>query len=205
MTAREWSDFLNPAQFLKYISKEENAMCLSQREMHLGNLIEVSGLPALTKVGLREGDTILWEGVSDIRGRALLFTRGLTVNGEEKRGKNLYLQIEGRQDYAFIAEPHTKLHLGDDAADKAAALDLMLMVDTTGSMGDELEYLKKELANVVETVWKLNPDLSIRVSVNFYRTILYDTGRAKEPARDYQSRHYSDEEFKAMEVDLDGE
>ena len=42
-----------------------------------------------------------------------------------------------------------------------------------------------------------------KVSVNFYRTILYDTGRAKEPARDYQSRHYSDEEFRAMEVDLD--
>ena len=43
------------------------------------------------------------------------------------------------------------------------------MIDTTGSMGDELQYLQKELENVINTVAKDNQVLSIRLSVNFYR------------------------------------
>ena len=48
-------------------------------------------------------------------------------------------------------------------------LDLMLMVDTTGSMADELEYLKTELRDVVRRVSSDNSGMKIRVSVNFYR------------------------------------
>jgi hypothetical protein len=48
-------------------------------------------------------------------------------------------------------------------------LDLMLMVDTTGSMGDEITYLQKELENVINRVAQDNQALSIRISVNFYR------------------------------------
>lgn len=49
-------------------------------------------------------------------------------------------------------------------------LDLMLMVDTTGSMADELNYLSKELADVVSRVQKKNgQSLNIRISPNFYR------------------------------------
>jgi hypothetical protein len=43
------------------------------------------------------------------------------------------------------------------------------MVDTTGSMGDELEYLKVELKDMVSRVASYGQNLSIRVSVNFYR------------------------------------
>ncbi|MCM3749906.1 VWA domain-containing protein [Paenibacillus pasadenensis] len=49
-------------------------------------------------------------------------------------------------------------------------LDLMLMVDTTGSMADELNYLSKELVDVVSRVQKKNgQSLNIRISPNFYR------------------------------------
>lgn len=49
------------------------------------------------------------------------------------------------------------------------AVDIMFVVDTTGSMSDELDYLKKELADVVEKVAKDNGSLSIRVGLTFYR------------------------------------
>ena len=52
---------------------------------------------------------------------------------------------------------------------KYKALDLMFTTDTTGSMSDELEYLKKELGNVIERVAAENDQLDIRLSVNFYR------------------------------------
>lgn len=49
------------------------------------------------------------------------------------------------------------------------ALDLMLMIDTTGSMWDELAYIQMELENVIERVKEDNANIPIRVSVNFYR------------------------------------
>ncbi len=51
-------------------------------------------------------------------------------------------------------------------------LELMLMIDTTGSMSDELEYLKSELQYVIQEVQRKNVNkLNIRLSANFYRDI----------------------------------
>ncbi|MEE2750167.1 MAG: VWA domain-containing protein [Myxococcota bacterium] len=49
-------------------------------------------------------------------------------------------------------------------------IDLMFVVDTTGSMADELEYLKVELEDVISRV-KSQTGLDIRISVNFYRDV----------------------------------
>jgi von Willebrand factor type A domain len=55
-------------------------------------------------------------------------------------------------------------------AKAADALDLMLLIDTTGSMKDELNYLKTELKDVVKRVDQDNgQQLNIRLSANFYR------------------------------------
>ncbi len=48
-------------------------------------------------------------------------------------------------------------------------LDFMIVCDTTGSMGDELEYLKVELEDIVRKISQENPNTNIRTSVNFYR------------------------------------
>ena len=56
----------------------------------------------------------------------------------------------------------------DDAKPRENVIELMLIIDTTGSMGDELEYLKSELAYVIEEI-KKNNDISIYISLLFYR------------------------------------
>lgn len=48
-------------------------------------------------------------------------------------------------------------------------LDLMIMCDTTGSMSDELEYLKEELSEIVKKIKSDNANIPTRVSINFYR------------------------------------
>ncbi len=55
-------------------------------------------------------------------------------------------------------------------ASVAKKLDLMFVIDTTGSMGDELRYIQTELYDVIAKV-KANfeQNVSIRLSVNFYR------------------------------------
>lgn len=48
-------------------------------------------------------------------------------------------------------------------------LDFMIMCDTTGSMWDELDYLKAELKDVVTRIKNENSNIPTRLSVNFYR------------------------------------
>lgn len=48
-------------------------------------------------------------------------------------------------------------------------LELMLVIDTTGSMADELEYIQTELEDVVKRVKGDNANIPVRISVNFYR------------------------------------
>ncbi len=59
--------------------------------------------------------------------------------------------------------------LGQNEIDSGRSLDLMLMVDTTGSMWDELEYIQAELEDVIKRVQSDNANVPVRVSVNFYR------------------------------------
>ena len=57
-------------------------------------------------------------------------------------------------------------------ATKATKLDLMLVIDTTGSMGDEIRYLQAELRSIIGAITAKHRDLDIRVGFVFYR----DTG-----------------------------
>ena len=48
-------------------------------------------------------------------------------------------------------------------------LDIMFVVDATGSMGDEIRYLKDELLDVINRAGNQLPGVSIRMSSVFYR------------------------------------
>ena len=117
-----------------------------------------------------EGAAVLSEdfaAITDNKGMAYLFyddentPESLTVT---------YKDIEKELEVAGDSE--LECSLGNLALSNEKYLDLMLMVDTTGSMSDELVYLQTELRDVVERVSAENANLPIRVSVNFYR----DTG-----------------------------
>jgi hypothetical protein len=48
-------------------------------------------------------------------------------------------------------------------------LDLALVIDTTGSMGDELEYLKVEIDSIAKAVYELFPNVDQRYALVVYR------------------------------------
>ena len=54
-------------------------------------------------------------------------------------------------------------------ATAAKTLDLMFVVDTTGSMGDEMRYLAKEFDAIVSTVEEKHPNVDIRFGLTLYR------------------------------------
>ena len=59
----------------------------------------------------------------------------------------------------------------NQAAVKATKLDLMLVVDTTGSMGDEIRYLQSELRSIISSITAKHRNLDIRVGFVFYRDL----------------------------------
>lgn len=107
--------------------------------------------------------------VTDNKGRAYLFWAKPEMSG----GAEEFTVEYGGNTQAFTEtvngdiEPEFTL---DGAAEPVSkSLDLMIMCDTTGSMGDELEYLVCELEDVVTRIRRENANVPTRISVNFYR------------------------------------
>ncbi|EFM11655.1 von Willebrand factor type A [Paenibacillus curdlanolyticus YK9] len=87
------------------------------------------------------------------------YTLSVTAGQQKKQFENVELKQGRSMEVSF-----------DDAMRPSSLVDLMLVVDTTGSMSDELRYLEAELKDVVTRVSEQNNgQLDIRVSSNFYR------------------------------------
>jgi hypothetical protein len=67
---------------------------------------------------------------------------------------------------------HEQVLLELPAVNPVTDLDLMFVVDTTGSMQDELSYLQVELGDVITRVQdEVGGNFGLRLSVNFYRDV----------------------------------
>jgi hypothetical protein len=114
---------------------------------------------------------LIWQARTDNLGRAQVFAGAF----DQKSDGPFSLQVESggatasAQEITVRRNQVVNVELPSAAA-APSGLDVMFVVDTTGSMGDELAYLKSELTNVIDRVQKQNgQQLSIRTSVNFFR------------------------------------
>lgn len=173
LTSGEWCDNENFDFWKNLISSRQEWSGIAKKwELNTLNRIAVNVTDGTEPVGnvtvkLMSGTTLLWESVSDNSGNAYLF--------DDFDGDNQYIptKIIAEQNGTVLAE--VEYSQGDNielkletARKNVNALDLMFVVDTTGSMGDELYYLQTELKDIVERVSSEN-QIPVRVSVNFYR------------------------------------
>lgn len=70
--------------------------------------------------------------------------------------------IDGKRSLCRVTLPET-------TAELPRRLDLALVVDTTGSMADELEYLKVEIDDIAETIHRMFPNVDQRYALILYR------------------------------------
>lgn len=113
------------------------------------------------------GGELLWTAKTDNEGKAYLF-----YSASELSKGSLILNTESGGRETITSENSSKpvaIDIKTDNANGKKALDLSLVVDTTGSMSDELSYLQKELESVVSRVKKDNGNIPVRLSVTFYR------------------------------------
>ncbi len=110
------------------------------------------------------------DAVTDNTGTAYLFLEdhpgNINVSGVGEIGVDKSYSWSSLEEWHDMTETFT-IPGGVSKTDKK--LDLMIMCDTTGSMSDELEYLKAELKDIVKDIKEQNANIPTRISVNFYR------------------------------------
>jgi len=120
------------------------------------SLTDIQGLELWSAKTDNFGKAELWANIFE--GKSSQFTiKAVADNGVKKEISNIKL-TDSKQEIVF-----------DCSTTKNKILDLMFVVDVTGSMGDELEFLKTELKNIINKVEKQNNELEIRVGLVFYR------------------------------------
>jgi hypothetical protein len=131
-------------------------------------------LPAV-KVTLEQGGKAVWNTLTDNLGEASLWVdpfhaqadgNGLSVivNGVRQNGAP---KVTGWNVQQAEAEVNYYVLSGVKEAEKKA--DIAFIVDATGSMGDEIAFLKKDLVDILDRVKGGQGEIELRTGTVFYR------------------------------------
>ncbi len=172
LTAGDWGDNLNWGWFQKYLGK---ALKQNKGFPQLGAgeqvLVHVHDQKLTPQKGAKieflvDGKTI-HETTAASDGRAVLLpvrdaagVTPTTVRVTPVGGNPETFPGQSGTDWSF----HTKA-----AAPTKKSLDVAFIVDTTGSMADEMAWLKKEIAALADNVVKAHPDVDVRWGIVLYR------------------------------------
>jgi len=119
------------------------------------------------------GDT-LWSAKTDNTGKAELWVN--MTKYTEKALPEFELRVEHQGKSAFVHNP-TEFKKGinfvtiNTECGFQENVDIAFVVDATGSMGDEINYLKAEMSDMIERMEKKYSDINLRTASVFYRDI----------------------------------
>ncbi|WP_454937576.1 vWA domain-containing protein [Capnocytophaga leadbetteri] len=175
VTAGEWNDLNNWDFYQKTLMKEPFKGFPDDWQMYTNHRIAVA-LTAKNKpaanatVTLFRNDTPIWTAKTDNLGRAELWVGAFQ---KEKELNTTLLRLKVNEQWvstATISETQVNRIALDEALPSPTNLvQIAFMVDATGSMGDELEFLKMDLKKVINEVQKTNTQLKISTGTVFYR------------------------------------
>ncbi len=135
------------------------------------------------KVELLNNDGDLeYSAYADATGQVYLF------NNEVREKYNIKVYYDNKiETYEVSNNDELDLSLTNKLNEK---IQLMFLIDTTGSMGDEISYLKSEIQDVIERVKKDNDNIPIYLALLFYR----------DKGDDYVTRFYDFTDDIAIQV-----
>lgn len=178
LTAGDYDDLLNPAQYARYAER------YLQDRAQAGLPFVDTRSPLKVRVVGKDGQPVAFADVStvDSSGHALRLptaANGIAVFFPSLDRLPQRLRLEVATKGTETLERSVDLgRLGSDrtitiplpiAGRAPEALDLLLAIDTTGSMTDELSYLQVELDSIVASLRRIRPGTDIRVGLVVYR------------------------------------
>lgn len=171
LTAGEWNDLDNWNFWNNLLNNQEY-----YEDVNKWNLKEIKrysfvvadkndALVANAEISLFSGDVEVWKTKTDNKGKATLWSDldldGLTAHINFEDAEEVINALE-------IDEGINKVYLNKTVENKKI-IDIYFAVDATGSMGDEINYLKTELNDVIGRIKQKNPSLEMRFGSVFYR------------------------------------
>lgn len=175
VTAGEWNDLDNWAFYQKTLMKEPFKGFPDDWQMYTNHRIAVAitakNKPAANAtVTLFRNDTPIWTAKTDNLGRAELWVGAFQ---KEKELNTALLRLKVNEQWvstAAISETQVnRIALDETLPSPTNLVQIAFVVDATGSMGDELEFLKMDLKKVINEVQKTNTQLKISTATVFYR------------------------------------
>lgn len=183
LTAGEWDDTAAWEGFLDLLNGQDGHR--SKQAWGFGGVERMEVVVSANgravsdaEVVLQDGNGAIWQARTNADGIAYVYA-GLYGNDQRNQG-DYTVQVRSGQEAKSMQgldiskQGAVKVDLGADAAGAVPSdlVDLMFVVDTTGSMEDELNYLTAELKDVVHRVSAEHANrLGVRVSANFYRDV----------------------------------
>ncbi|KRE41184.1 VWA domain-containing protein [Paenibacillus sp. Soil522] len=178
LTAGEWDDLAAWERFGNLLNTGEGD--ISKRAWQFWNfhrleVVVTANGKAVSDAGveLLAGKQSIWKARTNTEGRAYvyagLFERDTANLGQYTVKVQSAQESKTTQHLEIPQQGSIKVDLGTGAK-LSDQVDIMFVVDTTGSMEDELNYLEAELKDVVNRVSDEHANqLGIRISANFYR------------------------------------
>lgn len=116
--------------------------------------------------------SVLYEARTDNRGKTNLWI-GLTQQEQNVDASALALVVNGKDlEQAVELTTWGEEPKWNECTTTVAAkpnIDIAFIVDATGSMTDEIDFLKEDLMNIISTVSSKHTDAAIRTAALFYR------------------------------------
>jgi hypothetical protein len=190
LTAGDYDDLLNPQLYARYAEKYlQNHAQLDLPFVDTRSAVKVrvvgsDGEPvAFAQVGVVDSQGELRRLFTATNGTAVFFP------ALDRLPPQLEIRVDAagatsvQRSIALEALPDDRIVSIQVPVDVRAprALDLALVIDTTGSMSDELRYLQAELDSITATLRRDHPRLDIRIGLVVYR----------DQGDEYVTRHFA--------------
>lgn len=177
ITAGEWNDLENWDFWISLLetseyNEMEDVWTIDPSRRVAVELIGINNIPMRdAHLRLMSDSEVLWEAQTDKEGTAELFIEPYNLNSSHKLSElHLTINEDITMDNLLSIDQgvneYTLNYLGNT---NSRGAEISFIVDATGSMGDELEFLKDELYDVIKRVQEEHTDKLIMTSSVFYR------------------------------------
>lgn len=174
ITAGEWNDIENWDFWLGLQTKKELNELADTWKMFTDNRIAVlvkngNTVVANANIELRKNNVVVWSAKSDNLGTAQLWI-GFDQKLQDPDLSNYTLLVNGttvQENIKLIDEGVNEIQTNTSTSQNS--IELAFIVDATGSMGDEIDFLKDDLKDVLQRVKNENSNQSLRTATVFYR------------------------------------
>ena len=174
LKAGERNDNDSFSAYLKYlqVNQRNDVRLADVSERYLIRVIDNNQRPLHdAQVTLYAADQIVFRGRTYAGGQTIFLPRALGVNPSVTQFRAVATYGNASAEVSFARSSGAQIEIGirDVTRDSTLRLDLLFLLDTTGSMGDELSRIQQTLTSIAQRIDAFTPRPEVRYGLVAYR------------------------------------